>query len=156
MDHTHITPILFATLLSSSALLSAQDATEPPSDPIDDPTSTVTYEPTLVSDSQGSVLVGPAVLNGDWDGSGQRNLTDLYLLARYLFESGEPAKSVLCLPRVEGAETVVFATTNVTVENGDIDGSGQINITDLFRLAKYLFGDGSQEPEPIGCESSAL
>ena len=82
--------------------------------------------------------------NGDMDGDGARNITDVIRLLNYLYSGGEPPVQAMC----ELTGSSVFVPTEV--ENGDVDGSGSINITDAMRFVNWLFA-GEEAPVPLGC-----
>ena len=106
-------------------------------------------------------MVKPTLQNGDIDGSGALEITDVIRLVSYLYGGGpEPAPS-FC--EVEGSEPTstpaddsIFGSLFVvsTPSNGDMDGNGALEITDVIRLAHYLFL-GGVEPVEIGCELQA-
>jgi hypothetical protein len=78
-----------------------------------------------------SAAQGFALLNGDGNGDGTRDLADGVFLLRFAFLGGSsPVPLALC----DGNEPVV--------ENGDIDGNGAIDVADSVRLLGWLFFRG--------------
>ena len=109
------------------------------------------------------VLVGqkvePSIENGDIDGNGALEITDVIRLVGYLYLGGQAPVPSYCEVESSGpapsapADDSLFGTLIVvsTASNGDIDGNGSLDVTDVVRLAQYLFLGGSQ-PVEIGCE----
>ena len=109
------------------------------------------------------VLVGqkvkPTLQNGDIDGNGALEITDVIRLVDYLYRGGDPPVPSFCEVESSGpapsapAEDSLFGSIFVvsSASNGDIDGNGSLGITDVIRLAQYLFLGGSA-PAEISCE----
>ena len=92
--------------------------------------------------------------NGDLDGNDKRNLTDVIRLINYLFHGGPPPVPARCEFLSDDTDTSDSAdseTPSTMVENGDLNGDGSINITDVINYANWLFSAG-EEPVELGCE----
>ena len=103
-----------------------------------------------VDDDVPALSTRPSLENGDLDGNGTRNVTDVIRILNYLFQGGPPPMPAFCLTRgASGQETENVPTT---VRNGDLDGNGSINITDVILLVNWLFL-GGEAPVPLLCDS---
>ena len=125
--------------------------------------------PTLAEDSatdgDSSVVATPSREAGDVTEdcvSGRCiNLTDGIYLLNFLYNGGPEPALVSCL--VDGAASDAFvpaktllATTSyeAKLRGADVNGDGDINITDPIVLFNWLF-IGGPPPEPIACVSVA-
>ena len=88
------------------------------------------------------------IANGDVDGSGRIDVTDVIYLARYLFLNGRAPVWPSCL---EGNDEWPFLANLPVSRNGDINGDMAVDTTDIVRLVSYLF-DGGDAPVEIRCE----
>ena len=94
------------------------------------------------------------VQNGDLDGDDRRDITDVIGLFNYLFAGGLPPVFARCEPlkTAEGGDETEPESWSTVVANGDVDGSGRIDITDAILFLHWLFA-GGDEPARLGCES---
>ena len=90
--------------------------------------------------------------NGDLDGDGSRNITDAVRMVNYLFSGGPPPVPAVCEVFESGSsdKDPIFSVPT-EVQNGDVDGNGSVNITDVIRFVQWLFAAGD-EPVSLGCD----
>ena len=88
--------------------------------------------------------------NGDMDGDGSRNVTDAVRMLNYLFAGGPPPVPAVCEVFESGSSDPIFSVPT-EVQNGDVDGNGSMDITDVIRFIDWLFA-GGDEPVPLGCD----
>ena len=108
-------------------------------------------EPAQDEENRGArVVTGPE--NGDLDGDGNRNITDAVRMLNYLFSGGPPPVPAVCEVFESGSsdKDPVFSVPT-EVQNGDVDGNGSMNITDVIRFMEWLFAAGD-EPVSLGCD----
>ena len=86
--------------------------------------------------------------NGDIDGDGSRNITDIIGLVNYLFAGGAPPVQAYCSFSDQTVGTMRWEPETI---NGDLDNSGAIDITDVIYMVNWLFSGGS-EPQPLECD----
>lgn len=95
------------------------------------------------------VFFGPTLMNGDGNGDGRLDISDVWILGNYLFGSGpQPAlvdAAVVSTVNVPpGTSTPLPLPTSVPlIDNGDLNGDGTLDISDLVYFVDYLFGGGS-------------
>ena len=90
--------------------------------------------------------------NGDMDGNGSRNITDAVRMLNYLFAGGPPPVPAVCEVFESGSsEKDPIYSVPTEAQNGDVDGNGSINITDVIRFMQWLFAAGD-EPVSLGCD----
>ena len=91
-----------------------------------------------------------SVQNGDMDGDGNINITDMIGLLNHLFAGGPPPVTAFCHTYDPISENTYKYPPHV--QNGDLDGDGLINLTDAIILVNWLFSSGV-EPVSITCDS---
>lgn len=101
--------------------------------------------------TDGAALVNPTIENGDWNGDGRRDISDVIGLFRFMFAGGVPAVPIECSG---GLGDSPQDGSQPSVRNGDLDGDGRLTITDGIRYVQFLF-IGGPPPAEVVCLSES-
>ena len=103
-----------------------------------------------MDDAPAPILPPSASLqNGDVDGSSRIDITDVVHLVNFLFLGGPQPVAATC-DSEEPDPSGEAATFTPSVQNGDVDGDGSRNITDVLRLVNWLYL-GGEAPVAMSC-----
>lgn len=92
------------------------------------------------------------VENGDINGDGSRNITDVILMLNRLFVGGPPPATTHCMCSKIDPNDRLPPRGATELMNGDIDGSGQVDVTDAVRFVNWLY-NGGLAPVSLGCDA---